>query len=1761
MKRTRSPLPRLLTALSLLAALAWGQPGAHATAFTWNNGAANATWDITSLNWTGSAWVNNTNNTAAFGSTGVGTITLGVPITNNAITFGTAGYTLTGGTLNFAGIAPTITATANATINSALTGTLGLTKAGAGTLTLGGANTYSGTTTVSAGTLALGNVTYSAGSPVSVASGAALNSGGTLYLNVNSTSTALDATGAGTVNLTSTTNSATYPDLYFGSNHSGTADYGTRLTAALNLGSLQRYVYGKSGRNDITRYLLTGCDCQFAGPISGSGGLTFIGQNSFGPGVNIMEVPFALNATNTFSGTLEIQRGSVYLGNAGALTAGNVLLMDPPAGTTNNARLFLFGNSINVADLQSSGPGTNIVIADGNGATSTNISPAVLTVTQNNPYTFSGSLRDYFTEYATPPTGSFTAMLSFVKQGTNTLTLAGTNTYTGSTTVSNGTLQIAGTLGSGTYSRLITNNATLAWSSAIPQTLSGTITGSGALVQSGTAALTLSGTNTYTGGTTLNSGSVAVVTNGNLGTGPLTASLTSSSTLTVANTNAVTLTNAIVLGTPGSATTFNLVKNTAGTTSGTQLTLSGPISGGNANITLFLNSSTAGDKTTSYLFAGTNSFQVGEFNLNRGCLLVGNAAALGNSANLLYLDGNNNTTAGDLQFLAPMTVPNPIEFPAGGSTAVGIGTNNVTFTGPVSGLTVTKLGTGILTLAGTNTYTGNTTISAGTLALTGTASIAGTPNILLPAGTTFDVSGLTSPFVLGGGQTLKGSGTGTSAVIGAFADSGGSVLIPGGLTNVGTLSFTGDLTLAGGDTLDFDLGKNPASAGGTNSDRITVTGNLTINPGTTVSINPIQVSLAGGTYKLITYGGTLTDNTGGIATSWTVGYTPSGRVISATLSTATPGEIDLIVTGSPANLTWLGDGVANAWDIQTTTNWLNAGTPDLYYEADNVLFNDLGSNTPPVNLVAAVNPSSVTVSNTQPYVFESTFGQGINGGTGLAKNGSGTLTILNNNPYAGVTAINGGTLQLGDGATSDGTLPNSPIADNATLEFNVYSSQTAAHTISGTGTVIATGTSYGTLTLAASNSWTGGLNIQSGTVMETANAAVPPNSSVTIAAGGAFDFNGVINSGSTGYGYSFTIAGSGPYGNGAIVNSSATGINAYSSVSNLTLSADAAIGGNSGRWDVGQPAGSTVNGNGHHLVKAGSNLMGLQSQIITNLADLTVTNGQLFYQSYNQTNPWTAGITNYVAGGASLGAYTSLTLNFPVVLDGGTLYNQGSGTPNWTGPVQLTANNGTFSTATSPTLVSGSVSGPGVLNIVNGTSSVTLSGSNSYAGGTTINQGTLIVANTNALGTGNVSINTGALYFNFPGGSTSVITNSISLPGTATQEFTIQGPTNFTTVRLTGEISGGGGGNYNLMDSGVGGNHYPILILDNTNNSFAAGILMNRGSLGFTSDAALGSAGNPILLDTWNLNGALTFEADGITLNSGRNITLVYSTSTVYPAPINVQGYTGTIAGVMSGIGNFVKQGSGTLILTAANTFTGPTTVSAGTLLVNGSTATGAVTVQTNTTLGGSGTVGGAVTVQTGGNLRGGDGGYANTLTLAGTTTLGTTTNSVTASTFTIATGGTIAAAALKVNGTNYVNILDGPLPAGTNTLITYTGGSIGGTNGFAGFQLGSVSVGAGLVAQLLNTGSALQLAVLPGIIVATNPPVLTNTLTGSSLSLAWPADHIGWRLLAQTNNLAAGISANTNDWGTVTGSAATNQVTLPINPALPAEFYRLVYP
>src|ERR1051326_924360 len=426
--------------------------------------AANGTWTNPSggswtnnVNWSGGIIADGAGNTASFSTLTLPAdtiVTLHAPRTIGNLIFDDQNVTkhnwslIPGGgnQLTLAGGAPTITVgSATTTINAVLAGALGFTKAGAGKLVLGTANTYSGTTLVSAGTLTFATVIFSTNNPLSVAAGAVAESAGTLNLSVNSSGTTLGVNGSGTLRLISTTNSASVPDIYFGPNHTGNSYWGARIATAVDLGAAQRFVFGKTGHNGVGQYGLTNADCQFAGIISGNGGLTIIAQNNW-TGSSPMEVGFVFNAANTFSGPLEIQRGSLYLGNANALIQGNVLRLNPAVG--NNARLFLYGRNAVVSDLSSSGAGA-VVIANGNLKTgaSLTLGAASLTIVENNSTTFGGTITDTFSEYDGSGTGT-TGPLNVVKNGSATLTLTGASTYTGTTTVNNGTLQVDGSLSS-----------------------------------------------------------------------------------------------------------------------------------------------------------------------------------------------------------------------------------------------------------------------------------------------------------------------------------------------------------------------------------------------------------------------------------------------------------------------------------------------------------------------------------------------------------------------------------------------------------------------------------------------------------------------------------------------------------------------------------------------------------------------------------------------------------------------------------------------------------------------------------------------------------------------------------------------------------------------------------------------------------------------------------------------------------------------------------------------------------------------------------------------------------------------------------------------------------------------------------------------------------------------------------------------------------------------------------------------------------------
>ena len=123
---------------------------------------------------------------------------------------------------------------------------------------------------------------------------------------------------------------------------------------------------------------------------------------------------------------------------------------------------------------------------------------------------------------------------------------------------------------------------------------------------------------------------------------------------------------------------------------------------------------------------------------------------------------------------------------------------------------------------------------------------------------------------------------------------------------------------------------------------------------------------------------------------------------------------------------------------------------------------------------------------------------------------------------------------------------------------------------------------------------------------------------------------------------------------------------------------------------------------------------------------------------------------------------------------------------------------------------------------------------------------------------------------------------------------------------------------------------------------------------------------------------------------------------------------------------------------------------------------------------------------------------------------------------------------------------------------ITRLGNNEGAGDGLAG-EIAEIDIYSGVLSS--NQISAIEaqlVATYTTLSVATNPTNITSSVVGSTLHLAWPADHTGWTLEAQTNTLSVGLSTN---WVRIPGSSASNQLSVPIVPGNGSVFYRLVYP
>ena len=636
------------------------------------------------------------------------------------------------------------------------------------------------------------------------------------------------------------------------------------------------------------------------------------------------------------------------------------------------------------------------------------------------------------------------------------MTLSGANTYTGATTISSGTL-LVGAANAISSTSDVTDNATLdlngfsdtigalAGSGTVTSSAAGAVTltvgatndsgtfsgviqnGSGvvALTKAGTGTETLSGANTYTGGTTINAGSLTISNGSGLGTGALTVNETTGATfLTVANNNAVTLANNIILAAPGSAQTYTLVKDSASASTGTALSLTGNISGGNANATLYLNSNTTGDDTTSFDFAGNNTFQAAEVDLNRGIIVVGSATGLGNAANLIYLNANDNTTKGDLQFAVGGTFANPIDFAYASGENINPLANTVVLTGNLSGSGAFQVigsaggGTGTLVLAGaSNTNSGPITIQSGVTLQVGNGGTTGS----LGAGAVTDngtlVYDLSSNVAVS--NAISGSGTLTLTSTTGNVSQSAAITVP----TLTVSAATGVTLTNAGNTVSSFSAINTTSGNVSLTDAATLTviginqagsGNVAVSStGTNTALTVTQgVTSSGGSVTLQATGN-LTVGADALITSGSGTLTLAADVTAAGLGDDGAGTLSINAGAGAygANITLRGadENIASTALVGTAASGPQVST---FVSSGSGLSNPNQLTFDSSGNLYIANQAGTTVTKVTPAGAVTTFAGGFNAPSGLAFDASGNLYVANS--YTGNATISkvtpGGTV-------------------------------------------------------------------------------------------------------------------------------------------------------------------------------------------------------------------------------------------------------------------------------------------------------------------------------------------------------------------------------------------------------------------------------------------------------------------------------------------------------------------------------------------------------------------------------------------------------------------------------------------------------------------------------------------------------------------------------------------------------------------------------
>ena len=852
---------------------------------------------------------------------------------------------------------------------------------------------------------------------------------------------------------------------------------------------------------------------------------------------------------------------------------------------------------------------------------------------------------------------------------------------------------------------------------------------------------------------------------------------------------------------------------------------------------------------------------------------------------------------------------------AGGTTVLG---GVVSQDGTIRRLSATGLGTLIVNGTAASTYTGQTSASGQGTFVVDLSNISGHSNLINTA----------SNMNLGNGNgaeagtlVIKGAATGTSSqTLAGFtlaAGTAGSIVVnsnggSGTNLNLGT-GITRTTNGGAGGVVTFDI----SSAGST----------LT---GTTLGLTAAAQTAAQGVRgyalvkdatgtgfaanvgtALVRYTGATALTSGGsaLATTAANNYNLAAGGTTTTLATTqTVNSLEINSTGS-ANILDIGAGVLTV----TTNGIIASGSAALTIQNG-----QLGATNSEV-IVHALGTGGVTI------------GSNISGGTGaLTKAGSDTLTVTGNNTYSGNTYVVAGILKAGSatafsvnslyvlsqaagagldlngfdvsiGALNAGGSANAGIVLGAkTLTVGAKNTAFDSNSIiSGTGGGL-TKVGTGIMQAFASSTYTGATTITGGTIRlrnQVANT-LGINSALTIGSAGTLDL------------FATSVSVGSLTGSGAVTNTSISNVALTTGGDNASTAFSGVI--SNGTTPATMITGFAKTGTGTQTLSGANSYTGVT----------TLTGGTLSVDS----------IGNGGVASGNLGSATNIAAN--LVFNGGTLQYTGataSTDRNFTINAGKTA---TFDVSTNNLTISGATTATtGALTKI-GAGTLTLTGANLHTGATTLTGGTLSVA---TIGNGGVAGNLGQasnaatnLVFNsgtlqYTGATAGTDRNFTINNGTAgtfdvsTNNLTVSGSSTATTGALT-KIGAG-----TLTLTGV--------------NLHTGLTMVNAGTLaeGVSNALATGDLTVNGATAIFDLGASHADSVGTVTLGGGGGITGSGTSALTSTGTFEVK--SGSASAILAGNVALNKTTGGTATLTGANTYSGATNVSAGTLNVNNTLA------------------------------------------------------------------------------------------------------------------------------------------------------------------------------------------------------------------------------